>query len=106
MEIKTAGFCIGEVIRHKLFDYYGVIYDIDPIFMGSDEWYETVAKTRPPKDQPWYHVLVDDRRGAATYVAEKNLQSCSEFREINHPLVDLYFEGHDNKAYSIRSPVV
>ncbi len=103
MKTKTACFRIGEIVEHKLFDYCGVIYDVDPIFMGSDEWYEAVAKSRPPKDQPWYHVLVDNREAATTYVAERNLRHCPGFKEINHPLVERYFDGRDGEAYRIRS---
>jgi heat shock protein HspQ len=51
---------VGQVVRHRLFDYRGVIYDVDPVFSLSEEWYEQMARSRPPKDQPWYHVLVDD----------------------------------------------
>ena len=97
--MNEAAFGIGEVIKHKLFGYYGVIYDVDPSFMGTDEWYETVAKSCPPKDWPWYKVLVDGRGLTTTYVAEKNLERCSEFREISHPLVDFYFDRHDGKEY-------
>ena len=106
MELKTntADFCIGEVIKHKLFGYYGVIYDVDPVFMGPDDWYEAVAKSRPPKDQPWYHVLVDGS-DAATYVAERNLKHCSQFKEINHSLLNLYFNNHNNKVYLTKLPV-
>ena len=104
--MNMAGFRIGEIIRHRLFDYYGLVYDVDPVFMGSDEWYETVAKSCPPKDQPWYHVLVDGRGATTTYVAERNLEHCPEFREINHPFLHLYFDGHDNRTYTAKSPVV
>ena len=54
----NAHFSIGELVHHKLFDYRGVIIDVDPRLMLSDEWYEAVARSRPPKDQPWYRVLV------------------------------------------------
>lgn len=103
VDIGAARFCIGEVVKHKLFDYYGVIYNVDPVFSGAEEWYETVAKTRPPKDRPWYHVLVDERDGATTYVAERNLDHCTEFRQIDHPLIGVYFNGHDGKGYLARS---
>ena len=103
VEVSTARFCIGEIVKHKLFDYYGVIYNVDPVFTGTDEWYETVAKSRPPKDQPWYHVLVDGRGATTTYVAERNLQHCTEFKRINHPLIDVYFSGHDGKSYLMKS---
>ena len=54
-----AKFAIGELIHHRLFDYRGVVFDVDPDFQGTEEWYTRVARSRPPKDQPWYHVLVD-----------------------------------------------
>ena len=104
--MNTAGFCIGDVIRHKLFGYHGVIYDVDAVFMGTGEWYETVARSRPPKDQPWYRVLVDGYGDTTTYVAERNLERCPGFREISHPLLELYFDGHDGNVYSVRSSVV
>ena len=55
MSKHVAEFQVGQIIHHKLFDYVGVVYDIDPTFQGSDEWYEQVARSRPPKDNPWYH---------------------------------------------------
>ena len=67
-----AKFKIGQIVHHKLFDYTGVIFDIDPIFQSSDEWYEQVAQSRPPKNKPWYHVLVHAAEHT-TYVAEQNL---------------------------------
>ena len=56
-ETKSVKFHIGQVIQHKLFDYRGVIVDVDSEFDGTDEWYSTVARSKPPKDKPWYHVL-------------------------------------------------
>jgi len=100
--MKQAKFFIGEVVKHKLFDYYGVIYDVDAVFMGSDEWYQEVARTRPPKDEPWYRILVDGH-DQETYVAQRNLEHC-EYREINHPMVDIYFDGHDKERYTSSAP--
>ncbi len=68
-----AKYCIGQLIQHKLFDYRGIILSVDLEFKSTDEWYEAVAKSRPPKDEPWYHVLVH-QKGHQTYVAEQNLQ--------------------------------
>lgn len=90
-EPKTAvRFSIGDVIQHELFDYRGVVVGVDPQFAGTDEWYATVARSRPPKDRPWYHVLP---HGAAhqTYVADRNLHSDHSGRPIEHPLVEVYF---------------
>ena len=68
-----AKYCIGQLIQHKLFDYRGIILGVDLEFKSTDEWYEVVAKSRPPKNKPWYHVLVH-QKGHQTYVAEQNLQ--------------------------------
>ena len=68
-----AKYCIGQLIQHKLFEYRGIILSVDLEFKSTDEWYEAVAKSRPPKNEPWYHVLVH-QKGHQTYVAEQNLQ--------------------------------
>ena len=72
-ESAKAKYCIGQLIQHKLFDYRGIILGADLEFRSTDEWYEMVAKSRPPKNEPWYHVLVH-QKGHQTYVAEQNLQ--------------------------------
>ena len=72
-EQGKAKYCIGQLIQHKLFNYRGIILSVDLEFKSTDEWYEEVAKTRPPKDEPWYHVLIH-QKGYQTYVAEQNLQ--------------------------------
>jgi heat shock protein HspQ len=77
-----------------------VIVDVDPYFQGTEEWYQTVAKSRPPKDQPWYHVLVDEA-DHTTYVAERNLEPDNEKSVINHPLVNLIFQKFEDGAYVI-----
>jgi len=90
-------FSIGDLVHHKLFDYRGVIVDVDPRLMLSDEWYNTVARSRPPKDQPWYRVLVHDATHE-TYVAERHLEPDTGGAPVRHPLVDTYFrdfrDGH------------
>lgn len=98
MEISHAQFTVGQLINHKLFDYRGVIIDVDPIFQGADEWYEQVAGTRPPKDQPWYHVLVHDATHS-TYVAERNLEADDSKAPIRHPLLETYFSNLENGRY-------
>ncbi|MDC1153218.1 heat shock protein HspQ [Nitrospinaceae bacterium] len=72
-ESAKAKYCIGQLIQHKLFDYRGIILGVDLEFKSTDDWYEMVAKSRPPKNEPWYHVLVH-QKGHQTYVAEQNLQ--------------------------------
>ncbi len=94
----NAQFSIGDLVHHKLFDYRGVIVDVDPRLMLSDEWYETVARSRPPKDQPWYRVLVHDA-AHETYVAERNLEPDTSGTRIRHTLIDTCFSGFSDGHY-------
>ena len=92
-------FYIGQIIEHRLFGYRGAIYDVDPRFMLSEEWYEKVALSRPAKDQPWYAVLVDGAEHT-TYVAERNLKASENASSpIRHPLIDDYFSRFDGDRY-------
>ena len=92
---QRARFQIGQPIHHKRFDYRGVIVDVDPCFQGTDEWYEAMAKSRPPKDAPWYHVLVHDA-DHITYVAERHLEPDLSGEEIKHPaLKEVFTEFRD-----------
>lgn len=72
--------------------------DVDPVFQGSDEWYEQVAGSRPPKDKPWYRVLVHDA-DYETYVAERHLEPDDSLDPIEHPLVDIYFSDFHDGIY-------
>lgn len=98
MTDHSARFRVGQLIHHRRFDYRGVIVDVDATFEGTDEWYETMATSRPPKDQPWYHVLVD---GAAhmTYVTEQNLEPDLSGEPIAHPLLDQFFDDLRDGLY-------
>ncbi len=96
-----AQFSIGQVVHHNKFDYRGVIVDVDAEFQGSEEWYEQVARSRPPKDKPWYHVLVDNAVHM-TYVAERHLESASDGEPVSHPAIENYFENFQNGYYQPR----
>lgn len=98
MAMLKARYGIGEPVRHKLFGYRGVIYDVDPVFRGTEEWYEQMARSRPPKDRPWYHVLVHDA-SHTTYVAEQNLDADETGDPIRHPLLEQFFDGRDDNRY-------
>jgi len=99
--IIKANHHIGQLVQHKLFDYRGVVCDVDPVFMLSDEWYEQVALSRPPKDQPWYRVLVDGS-SQERYVAERNLEADRLGQAIDHPLLNHYFSEFKDGQYLIR----
>jgi len=96
--MKQAKFSIGQCVCHKLFDYRGVIVDVDPDFQGTEAWYEAVAKSRPPKNEPWYRVLVHNA-DHETYVAERNLTEDPSGTPVNHPLLDEYFVEFDEGIY-------
>ena len=95
-----AKYHIGQIVDHTKFGYRGVVFDVDAQFNGTEEWYETVAKSRPPKDAPWYHVLVDGE-DYTTYVAERHLEESTNRSAIHHPLIDVFFTGLSNDRYVI-----
>jgi heat shock protein HspQ len=97
-ETSEARFGPGAVVVHQRFGYRGVVFDVDPRYAGSDDWYEQVARSRPPKDRPWYHVLVD---GAShtTYVAERHLGHDPAPTPITHPLLERLFDRFQEGRY-------
>ncbi len=101
--MSRARFDVGQTIEHRLFGYRGVVFDVDAGFSGSEEWYEQVARSRPPKDEPWYHVLPDGATHT-TYVAEQNLDLDEQAGPIRHPLLDSLFKGRRDGRYLRRHP--
>jgi len=97
----SAKFNVGQLVQHTLFNYRGVVIDVDPVFENDDDWYEQVALSRPPKDKPWYRVLVHNTVHE-TYVAERNLQTDNSTEAINHPMVNSYFDEFSEGRYSMQ----
>ena len=104
LEPSPAKFSVGQVVQHKLFGYRGVIVDLDATFSGDDEWYEMMARSQPPKDAPWYNVLVHVL-GYETYVAERNLEPDTTGEPIAHEAVDHFFEAFEDGVYVPRRPL-
>ena len=100
-KLNRVQFNIGQLVHHRLFDYRGVVIDVEPEFSGSDEWYEVVARSRPPKDKPWYRVLPHGSNHQ-TYVAERNLEADKSGMPVKHPLVKTYFSEFKNGIYISR----
>ena len=102
MTVREAKHAVGDLVHHRLFDYRGVVFDVDSVFALTEEWYEQMAQSRPPKNEPWYHVLV---HGAThtTYVAERNLEADPSEAPISHPLIPHYFETFQNGRYVMQS---
>ena len=102
--IANARFSIGDLIHHHLFNYRGVVVDVDPVFQSSDEWYDTVAKSRPAKNQPWYHVLVHGSNHT-TYVAQENLEPDEGGEQVVHPLTRKFFSHFTREGYTCKEGV-
>ena len=102
--ITRVKFSVGELVHHRLFDYRGVVVDVDRNFQATEEWYEAVAKSRPPKNRPWYHVLVHESTHS-TYVAEQNLEPDDCREPIDHPMLEHCFFKFDNGRYVSNEPV-
>ena len=96
-----ARFSVGQIVCHTRFGYRGVVVDVDATFSLSDDWYDEVARSRPPKDQPWYHVLVHEAPHQ-TYVAERHLDVEPEPEQIDHPSLGSYFDSFVNGQYRVR----
>ncbi len=99
--MPIAQFAVGQLVQHQLFDYRGVVFDVDAEFSGSDAWYQQVARSRPPRDAPWYHVLVSGAEHT-TYVAERNLAPSAGALPIEHPLLDQFFDEFRDGRYFLR----
>ena len=93
----AAKFQIGQVVRHRLFSFRGVIFDVDPMFSNTEEWWNSIpAEVRPRKDQPYYHLLAEnDDTEYVAYVSEQNLLVDENTNPVRHPGVRDYFTGHD-----------
>lgn len=99
MTAAVARFEVGQLVSHRLFGYRGVIYDVDPVFGLSDDWYDQMARSQPPRDAPWYHVLVDGATHT-TYVAERNLLPDETGAPVDHPLVGEYLGAFGDGRYA------
>ena len=101
---QNANFAIGQLIHHRLFDYRGVVVDVGAQFQGSEEWYERHSNSgqdTPPKDEPWYHVLIDED-GHVAYVAQRNLEHDNLKAPVDHPLLNNFFKGFKAGHYETR----
>ena len=101
MDARSAKFRIGQVVRHRMFPFRGVIYDVDPQFANSEEWWAaTPEKIRPRKDQPFYHLLAENEESHyVAYVSEQNLVIDDSGEPVGHPGVDQVFTGFDGATY-------
>ena len=101
---SEARFAIGDVVRHRVFDFRGVVFDIDPVFANSEEWYEAIpAEMRPRRDQPFYHLLAENEDSSyVAYVSQQNLLEDSAGGPVDHPNVTQLFDDFRAGRYRLR----
>ena len=102
--IAHARFTIGDVVRHRMFDFRGVIFDVDPVFANSEEWYEAIPEQiRPPKDQPFYHLLAENMESSyVAYVSQQNLVPDESDEPVDHPAISGLFTGYADGRYALK----
>jgi heat shock protein HspQ len=102
-DFPSARFAIGAVVRHRLFDFRGEVFDVDPVFANSEEWYEAIPEDlRPPKDQPFYHLLAENAESAyVAYVSQQNLLPDDSDEPVQHPAIPTMFEREEG-GYRLR----
>ena len=105
IDMPLARFAIGEVVRHRIFDFRGVIFDVDPQFANSDEWYESIPEAlRLSKDQPFYHLLAENSESTyVAYVSQQNLAPDDSEDPVEHPEIATMFERLENGRYQLRA---
>ena len=102
--VASARFAIGDVVRHRLFAFRGVIFDVDPVFANSEEWYEAIPEeVRPKRDQPFYHLLAENAESSyIAYVSQQNLERDETDEPVDHPGIPGLFEQYSDGRYALR----
>lgn len=104
MNMRFAKFAIGQVVKHRVFAFRGVIYDVDPVFSNTEEWWQAIPpEIRPAKDQPFYHLLAENEQSTyVAYVSEQNLLLDETGEPVGHPHTALIFEKFRPGRYQLR----
>lgn len=105
--VAEARFGIGDVVRHRLFPFRGVIFDVDPEFANTQEWWEAIPEEiRPAKEQPFYHLLAENGETAyVAYVSQQNLLPDESREPVGHPAVGQIFAGYHDGRYILRPQI-
>ncbi len=103
---NVAKFAIGQVVKHRVYPFRGVIYDVDPVFSNSEEWWLAIPEdVRPRKDQPFYHLFAENADTEyLAYVSEQNLVVDTSGDPVRHPQVDETFVRSDDGGYRVKAP--
>jgi len=108
MKARMAKYAIGQVVRHRLFPFRGIIFDVDPTFDNTEEWWLSIPEAiRPAKDQPFYHLFAENEETEyVAYVSEQNLLPDDSGAPLRHPNVKDVFEQDQTGAYRMRANIV
>ncbi len=104
MQCRNAKFGIGQVVKHRFYPFRGVIFDVDPIFSNTEEWWSSIpAEVRPIKEQPFYHLYAENADSQyVAYVSEQNLELDESGEPVHHPQVSEAFERTADGKYCVR----
>lgn len=104
---RLAKFAIGQIVRHRVYPFRGVIFDVDPSFANTEEWWQSIPEEiRPRKDQPFYHLLAEnDQNSYVAYVSEQNLLPDESGQPVAHPQTGLIFDSFEDGQYKLRPRV-
>ena len=107
MGTRTAKFAIGDAVRHRFFPFRGVIFDVDPEFANTDEWYEAIpAEIRPAKEQPFYHLFAENAETSyVAYVSEQNLLEDDSDEPHRHPAIAEHFHRAESGRFILKEPL-
>ena len=102
--ITHASFAIGDVVRHRMLEFRGVIFDVDPVFANSEEWYQSIPEgIRPHKDQPFYHLLAENAESSyVAYVSQQNLVPDDSDEPVDHPAIAGLFTDYADGRYTLK----
>jgi heat shock protein HspQ len=105
--IPVARFGIGDVVKHRVFSFRGVIFDVDPEFANTEEWWQAIPEEiRPAKQQPFYHLLAENEEAAyVAYVSQQNLLPDDAGEPVHHPAVSQIFEAYRDGRYILREQI-
>lgn len=106
MKGRTAKYGIGQVVKHRVYPFRGVIFDVDPVFANTEEWWQSIPEdVRPEKNQPFYHLLAENTETEyMAYVSEQNLLPDTSGEPVRHPQVEEIFVRTEG-GYRPRRPV-
>ena len=102
--IERARFAPGDIVRHRMFDFRGVVFDVDPVFANSEEWYQAIPEAiRPAKEQPFYHLLAENAEATyIAYVSQQNLVADDSEEPVDHPAITGLFGDYADGKYQLR----